>query len=150
MSLFYTLKGSTSSIIIVSLVAIVSNYCFGKLLMPFFGAVGLALAMVFSCALQSFLLLWFFHRNFSMSIYIRPFFTFVKAAGKQLLLLILLFGLLYQGGIVLISYACTSALKTFFLTKMGFWLWTGPLCMMIGYLFYKTRAFFSVRLYFLD
>lgn len=150
LNLFYSLKGSTSSIIIVSLSAIVANYTFGKLLMPFCGAVGLALAMVLSCVIQIVLLLWFLYKHFALKIYMKPFLLFMIAAGKQMSVLIPLFVLLYQVGIVLIGFSCPSYISHFLLYKVGFWLWAGPLCCFIAWLFYRTRKTFALNLYFLD
>jgi len=134
----------------VSLSAIIANYSFGKLLMPLFGAVGLALAMVMSCAIQIVLLLWFLHKHFGIKIYAMPFFMFIIAVCKQMSVLIPLFVILYQLGIIAIGLACPSYFAHFLLYKIGFWLWAGPLCSLIAFLFYHTRKMFGINLYFLD
>lgn len=150
LNLFYSLKGSTFSIIIVSVSAIIANYTFGTLLMPLCGAVGLAFAMVISCIIQIGLLLWFLQRNFGIKIYLMPFAQFMIASCKQMAVLIPFFILLYKGGIIVISWYCSRYISTFFLYKIGFWLWAGPLCALIAYLFYRTRKMFAINLYFLD
>jgi len=150
LNLFYTLHGSTFCIIIVSLSAIIANYSFSTLLMPFFGAVGLALAMVLSCGIQIILLLWFLQKYFAIKIYARPFLLFMIASCKQMSVLVLLFVIMYQIGIVLISFLFPAYISNFLLYKIGFWLWAGPLCALTAYLFYHTRKRFAISLYFLD
>jgi hypothetical protein len=42
------------------------------------------------------------------------------------------------------------ALSQFFLYKIGFWLWAGPLCLSVAGAVYLTRKQFGIKLYFFD
>lgn len=112
-------------------------------------ATGLALGTSIAAGIQTCLLFIFLRVFFGYKFYGRSFFQFAGRYSLQLaVILIPLLGI-YLG----ISHAITllpATVAHFFLFKIGFWLWVGPLCLTAAGIVYFTRKTFGVHLYFLD
>ncbi len=149
LNIYYALH-DTKTPCYISVAVLGINYALCKLLTPFFEVHGLALAFVLTNIIHVSLFTLFLYRNFNLSLYIKPFLEFAAHASLQIMMVVGLFIILYQGGQFFIYHAMSDWYAHFLLNKFGFWLWVGPLCGLSIALLIKTRRLFNVELYFLD
>ena len=149
LNVFYALH-ETKIPTIVSIIATVLNIILNFIFMPYLGAIGLALATSIAGIVQTFIMLYCLHRFFGFHGYIKKFIAFLLAYCAQIAVVSLLFLLVYYGILAIITKYLCFGLSHFLLEKIGFWLWVGPLCLLIGLLLYVYRNKFGTRLYFLD
>jgi putative peptidoglycan lipid II flippase len=133
----------------VTVIGIVVNVTFNFLFIAKLQATGLALATTISAALQTILFIIFLRIFFGFRFYYGKFFIFLARYGAQL-------GIILSGAWT-VYYALSvwiatfpASLSNFFLNKIGFWLWVGPLCGVVALLLYMTRRYFKVEMHFLD
>lgn len=134
----------------VSLFILAINYMLCKVFASLLGVNGLALAFVITNIVHVMLFALLLRIKFNFSFYFVPFIRFITNALMQTAFLVIIFAAGYyvmQTGIYMFA---NQYFAHFFLNKIGFWFWVSPLCMLVGYLLIKTRAFFNLRLYFLD
>lgn len=133
----------------VSVIGIVVNVVLNFLLVTKLQATGLALATTISAVLQTILFVIFLRVLFGFRFYYGKFFIFFVRYAAQL-------GVILSGAwatyyaLSLWIAALPPSLANFFLNKIGFWLWVGPLCAIVALLLYMTRRYFKVELHFLD
>lgn len=135
---------------VVSIMAICLNIVLNCVLMPYFKAVGLALATTISIGIvQTLLFIGCLKTRFDFRFYIKDFLKFFIHYAFQLMLLFAVFYALYCAAHTVIE-ALPENLAYFMLYSLGFWCWVGPLCGLLLLAIFYTRTFFKVRLYFLD
>jgi putative peptidoglycan lipid II flippase len=135
---------------IISVIATLVNVGFNFLLIKNFATVGLALATTISGILQTILLLWILKRRYGLHGYILRFGKFAVGYLAQVALVGGLFLVAYNAILAIINRWFAPAIAFFFLNKIGFWMWVGPLCLLAGLLLYLARNRWNVRLYFLE
>jgi putative peptidoglycan lipid II flippase len=145
---------------IIALVATIVNIGFNFIFMHLWQATGLALATSLSVGiLQALLLLLGLKWLFGFKIYIRLFFVFLGRYCLQLAAIFSVFFLIYmycsKGITWLITYAymqkwISHPILKFLLDGLGYWLWIGPLCVLVMATLLYSRKFFGVKLYFID
>ena len=135
---------------IVSTLALIVNVIFNFILMWLLGVVGLALATAIAGACQTMLLLYFLRKKFGFHGYLPQFFDFVKHYCIELFAVSAIFLGSFYSLKNSISLFMPAKISYFFLERIGFWMWVGPLCLLCGLLLYLWRKRFGVRLYFLD
>jgi putative peptidoglycan lipid II flippase len=148
LNMFYALH-ETKIPMYISIAATITNFIISYTLMSFWGAYGIALGTTVSGILQTFLYIFFLGYRFKFTFYVKQFGEFLARFGMQLGLII---------GIFLITYSYIAkglgllpdGLASFFLNKVGFWLWLCPLAASMFGIMLFTRKLFSIRLYFLD
>ncbi len=149
LNVFYALH-ETRIPSIVSIIATAVNIILNFLFMANLHAFGLALATTISGILQTILLLYYLRKKFGLHAYLQQFLNFCARYGFQLIGVGCFFLLSYSGILSLIRLLLPQDLAYFFIEKIGFWLWVGPLSIVAGLLLYYCRSLFGVRLYFLD
>lgn len=149
LNIYYS-RQDTVTPTIVSLLSAFVNYCASSLLLPIFGASGLALAIVIASVVQSVLFAVFLYRIPSFTFHIKEFFQFVMQAVMQIGIIFTFFVVIYNTMMYGISRSCAEHVANFLLFKIGFWLWAGPLCLVMVGVLIKTRKLFKIDLYFLD
>jgi peptidoglycan biosynthesis protein MviN/MurJ (putative lipid II flippase) len=149
LNIYYS-RQDTVTPTIVSLLSACVNYCASSLLLPIFGASGLALAIVIASVVQSVLFAVFLYRIPTFTFHIKEFCKFVMQAVMQIGIIFTFFVVIYNTIMYGISRSCTEHVTNFLLFKIGFWLWAGPLCLVMAGVLIKTRKLFKIDLYFLD
>lgn len=148
LNMFYALH-NTWIPTVVSIGATIVNILFNFLLMPFFGATGLAVATSIAGAFQTGAFLWLLYQHFNFVIHIRPFVDFLIKLCMQLTVVLALSLLLFH----LINnaiYYLPGAWPHLLHDTILYWVWVGPLAAIIFGLMYVTRKRFGVAMYFLD
>lgn len=131
----------------IAAVATLVNVALNILLINRFQAVGLACATSIAGIIQTILFLWVLCAYYKFTFYSARFFSFVGRYLAQLTCVLSIFYILFTLLERSIMILPTSA-QTFFLYKVGFWFWTGPLCMACMLALYCTRKWFNIHLYF--
>ena len=125
------------------------NVVFNMMLINKFQAVGLALGTSIAACVQTLLHLIFLRAWFGYTFYMGNFVRFVSRYCLQLVIVLPVSLTAYYG----ITYAIgmlPSSWAHFFLYRIGFWLWAGPLCLVVAGIIYLTRKQFGIKLYFFD
>lgn len=128
--------------------ATVINILLNVLFINHFQATGLACATTIAGAVQTIALVTVLHKQYHFSLYGTQFLSFAKQYCTQLACTFTLFYAFFKT----IEHAITllpAPLATFFLYKIGFWFWVGPLTMACMGTLYYTRNWFNINLYFL-
>ena len=134
----------------ISVIAMAINLLLNFILMRWFKATGLAIAMSLSLGLlQSALLLLFLFKQYNFTIYPKHLFKFLLRYIIQLIFGLIFFFVAYYLMVKLILYLPTG-ISNFLLNKIGFWLWTSPLSLLFFLMLYKSKKQFGIKLYFLD
>lgn len=119
-----------------------------------YGATGLALATVCAGIAQTILFIIGLKYHFKFSFYGRSFASFFVRYTGQLILFFSIFFYIYTGLYYAIEVGLSSYVSTFvinlLLHSILFWLWVGPICLLLFLLLYYSRHFFGINLYFLD
>ena len=149
LNVFYALH-ETRIPSVVSIIATGVNIALNFVFLETLQAIGLALATTISGILQTLLLLYYLRKKFGLHAYLQQFLNFCVRYGLQLIIVGGIFIFLYSGIFYLISLLLPQDLAYFFIEKIGFWVWVGPLSLGTGFLLYYYRSLFGVRLYFLD
>ncbi len=145
----YYAKHNTWIPTVVSITGVAINLGLNFFLMRIWQATGLALATSISFAIQVILLTWFLQLKFNVTLYWKPFLSFIYRLSLQLAVILPGVYGLYRLGEFL-AQQMPQSLAHFFLDKVGFWFWVGPLCASAFLLIFLTRKIFKVRVYFLD
>lgn len=134
---------------VIALSATAINIILNMLFIERFQTVGLALATTISSIVQTIFFLVILRRKYNFRIYLQPFISFAALYGIQLSVFSVLFWLLYRScTFAIITYTSTSV-ALFFTTKVGLWMWVGPLALSFIALLYYSRTFFKIKLHFL-
>jgi putative peptidoglycan lipid II flippase len=147
---FYYALHNTWLPALVAFIAALVNWCLDFFLVSYFQAFGLALATVFSGIIQTLLFIFFLYKYYSFGLYVNEFLKFLLRCMIQLCVVLMPMFFFYYSGVILINSLFASSIAHFFLLRLGFWLWVGPLCSATGLILFATRRRFGLKLYFLD
>lgn len=135
---------------IISLIATTLNVALDLILMKYFNATGLAIATTISIGMvQTVLLVTFLFVRFKFRSYIKNFGEFVFRYSIQMACIMIPTYFVYR----LLEFwiaKLPSWLSQFMLNGLGFWIWVGPLCLLIAAALFYLRKLFKVKLYFLE
>ncbi len=144
LNVYYSLHHTViPAVIAVSSVA--TNIFLNWLLIDYLQAVGLALATAVAAILQT-VLLYGILRYFEINLYLTNLFLFCVKYLAQIAMVGIFFMSIYWIIITFLSLVSFS----FFVDSIGFWLWVGPLCGLFMLTLYATRAWFGIRILFLE
>ncbi|MEX0849390.1 MAG: murein biosynthesis integral membrane protein MurJ [Candidatus Dependentiae bacterium] len=149
LNLYYALH-NTRVPAVVSVIATLVNVGLNFLFIHTLKAPGLALATVVSAMIQTGLYALYLYKYMHFTFYCAEFAKFIGRYSMQLLITGSLFLITYYTLHKAILIMLPSSVAYFFLHKIGFWLWVGPLCLVAFAALYSFRKFFRVRVYFLD
>ncbi|MGB8367088.1 MAG: murein biosynthesis integral membrane protein MurJ [Candidatus Babeliales bacterium] len=130
--------------------ATIVNVLLDSLFLNWLQASGLALATSISSMVQAFLFAYFLWSKYNIRLYIKPFILFTFRYSIQLVSLFVPFIAFYYIIEWFITTYFSSSIAIFFLYKLGFWLWVGPLSLLLFILLWYLRSYFNVKLFFLD
>jgi len=134
---------------IVALGATVINIILNMLFIEQFKTVGLAIATTISSIVQTICFLIILHKKYHFRIYLMSFFSFATQYALQLTIFSTTFWFCYHCIIKTITMFMPSSLALFLITKIGLWLWVGPLALLCFVLLYFSRPLFKINLHFL-
>jgi putative peptidoglycan lipid II flippase len=146
LSMYYAMH-NTSLPMFITLTGVAGNILLNRLLMPSYGAVGLALATTSASLIQTALFVYCAPRALGVTLYGRRFFSYVGYYLAQLTVVLAVAYLIYRLGMRLflaIPYG------DFFISHIGLWLWVGPLCVGVFVVLYLLRNKGGMKLYFLE
>lgn len=149
LNIFYSMH-DTLTPVIVSIAAALTNYGASMLLMPLYGAFGIACAFVIAGAMQTVLFLFLLVYRVSFTLFIKQFVAFVINVAKQMVVGIGFFVIIVYIVTIVIQMLLPEWYAHILLNKLPYWLWMGPLLGLLGWYFYKTRRYFNIQLHFLD
>lgn len=133
----------------VALSATIINIILNMLFIDQFQAVGLTIATTLSSIVQTGLFLTILYKKYNFRIYIAPFVNFALRYTAQLMILAGVFWLCYHSIIRIINLLLPPVLSSFFITKIGLWLWVGPLSLLFLMVLYISRSLCNIELHFL-
>jgi putative peptidoglycan lipid II flippase len=149
LNLYYALHETRIPLVISIIVLIIDIILSYFLLMPMFGAPGIAMATVIVSMMQTVLFAAGLYYFFDFAFYWRQFFQFALRASAQLMIVGVPFAAAYW---VLTQFM--SSLSPFWahflLATVIFWIWFIPLGAAAFFILFKTRSLFGIRLYFLE
>lgn len=145
-NLFYSFH-DTRVPMFISVVATVFNIIGNYYLVDSFGGFGLALATSLSGVLQTILALGFLAAYHNLSLSLSEVGTFLFRYVIQLFFVLLPLYYIYPP---LYRFFAELSYGKFLTKSFGFWLWAGPLCLLVLVVLYLTKRMFGVKLYFLD
>ena len=148
LSIFYSMHAAWITAI-VALAATAINVMLNMLFIEQFQAAGLVFATAVSSMAQTVFFLVILRKKYNFRIYTAPFASFALAYALQLSLCASVFLGLYYGAIYGITGCMPESIGLFFTTKIGLWLWVGPLALGLFGMLYYTRNVFRTHLYFL-
>lgn len=141
---------------VISLSAAIVNGVLDYLLVLVYGygATGLALATVASGVVQTLLFIIGLRYYFNFTFYYREFFNFLFRYTLQMSVVLGIFFYIYKFmqffiTNVLVHYI-SATIITLLLESMLFWIWVGPLCLLVYVCLYYMRTPCGIRVYFLD
>lgn len=141
---------------LISIIGTATNFCMNMLFIRFFAyfglsfaSVGLAVATTVSATVQTILYIVLMNKFFGVKFYLGKFFEFLLKYCAQLGIILTAMYFVYNIFYKLISVFIPK-FAPFFLLKIGFWMWVGPLVLITYALIYFTRKIFKVRLFFID
>jgi putative peptidoglycan lipid II flippase len=133
----------------VALCATIINVILNMLFIDQFQATGLAGATTISSIVQTVLFLAVLYKKYTFRIYLMPFFKFALRYSAQLTIFSAAFLVCYYNIIKIMTALFPTALSLFFITKIGLWLWVGPLSLLFLALLYISRSLCNIQLHFL-
>jgi len=149
LNLYYAMHVTWIPALITAGVTII-NVILDSLFLNWLQASGLALATSLSSMIQALLFAYFLYNKYGVRLYIMPFMLFTIRYTIQLITLFIPFIIFYYIFEWFMISHIPSSMATFLLYKLGFWLWVGPLSLLLFILLWYSRSYFKVRLYFLD
>jgi putative peptidoglycan lipid II flippase len=129
--------------------ATVINVILNILFINQFQALGLAVATTISGIVQTVLFLIVLYKKYTFRIYLMPFLNFALRYVAQLTVFGAAFWMCYHGIIKAIGLFLSPTFASFFITKIGLWLWVGPLSLLFLALLYISRTLCNIQLHFL-
>lgn len=146
LSLFYSLKDTTSATIASSVAAVINLSL--DLVGLYFGSIyGIAAATVASGVGMTVVSLFFLSTKHNIHFYAHRYIAFLVRFGLQFLLIAVLFIFAFYGNeALLLKFWPTSWL----LGGIGFWVRLGGVSAACAYLYFMTRNMFGIKLHFLD
>jgi putative peptidoglycan lipid II flippase len=149
LNLYYALHETRIPLIISCIVLVADLLLSYFLLMPLFGATGIALATVIVSAIQTVLFTYGLFYFFGFQLYGAAFAQFAFKSLLQCALVSSLFLACYYAVIFSIEhvFAHWTALL---LNSIVFWIWFVPFASIFFGILFKTRKTFGIKLYFLE
>ena len=137
---------------LISMIAAITNGILDYVLVRVYdyGATGLALATVASGILQTTLFIAGLAYYFNFSFYYRPFIIFCLHYTAQLCIVLGAFFGMYQALSSVIQTNCSAMMIDLLFNTMLFWVWAGPLCLLVYAALYYLRRCWPLPCYFLD
>jgi len=135
---------------LVALATVSINVLLNILLITHFQSLGIACATTIAYICQTILLLTILTKKYNFRLYYGPFFSYTLRYLVQLFCMSLFFYYTYNAILIVMSTILSPTYAPFFITKIGLWLWVGPLALMCMFFLWKTRSLFKIRLYFLS
>ncbi len=148
LSIYYSLHETKISTIITC-IGTGTNVILNRILMPSYGAWGIAVATSLAAVLQAVLFVIILQQKFGFVLYYKRFARFLVAYSAQLTLFSLIFYILYKLCVAFVKLWLPGS-ADFLLHHIGLWLWVGPLCLVLCGLLYMIRNKYGLKLYFLD
>ncbi len=149
LNIYYALH-ETRIPLYISIFSVIVNFILSYyIFMPMYGAFGIALATSITVALQTLLAAWFLQRFFGFCLYYVQFFEFVGRFFLQVGIVSSIFWVIYVM-LTQMIILLPQIFSDFFLYNIGFWLWAGPLTILMIALLYITRKYVGIRVYFLE
>jgi len=134
---------------VIILASVMLNTALNYLLMGLWGVYGIAVATGIAGFSQTLLLWWLLRKKFSITLYAQRLLQFTARSLSQLAVAAALFyGAFSAIQALMVRYG--GAWSPFFLTKIGLWLWVGPLSLLAALFLWGTRRLWGITLYFLD
>ncbi len=149
LNLYYALH-NTRIPALVSIVATLTNITLNWFFIDLLQAPGLALATVIAALVQTVLYTSYLYVYAEFTFYFKEFALFVLCYMVQLIITGTLFVWCYYVVRGFIEQFLPGYVACLLLYKLPFWFWVGPLCLLGFAALYYFRAFFRVRVYFLD
>ncbi len=149
LNLYYALH-NTRIPAFVSIIATLTNVTLNWFFIDLLQAPGLALATVIAALVQTVLYVSYLYVYTEFTFYFKEFALFVLCYMVQLIITGTLFVWCYYVVRGLIEQFLPEYVTCLLLYKLLFWFWVGPLCLFSFASLYYFRAFFRVRVYFLD
>lgn len=149
LNIFYSMHAAWIPALI-ALIATCINILLNILFIERFQTIGLALATTLSSIIQTILFVVILHKKYHFRLYSKQFFSFAMRYTAQLILCSILFVSSYFTITHLIPLLLPSSLATFFLIKIGLWLWVGPLAGLFFIMMWYSKTYFGIKLHFLD
>ncbi len=148
LSIYYSLH-STGIPTVITFIGTGTNVLLNRLLMPSYGAWGIAVATSLAAVLQAILFIIVLHWKFGFALYYKRFGRFLMGFAAQLTLFWIIFYTLYKLCVAFVKLYLPGY-EDFLLHHIGLWLWVGPLCLGLCGILYIMRTTCGLKLYFLD
>ena len=148
LSVYYALH-ETRYTLYITIAGTILNVLLNRLLMPPYGALGIAVATVLAAIAQSILLLCALKVKFGFPLYGARFSQFVFYYFLQLALCGAVLFLLYRTVIALCLLLAPGWSDLLF-HSIGLWFWVAPICLVAAGMVWYLRNKGGVRLYFFD
>ena len=130
---------------VIAVGSVATNIFLNWLLIDYLQAVGLALATTIAAILQTIFLYGILH-YFGLNLYLTNMLAFCMKYITQMTMI----GAIFMGIYWIVVRILLHFSLSFFVDSIGFWLWVGPLCGSFMLTLYVTRAWFGVRILFLE
>lgn len=148
LTIFYSLH-ETRYTTAITIAGTVANVLLNRLLMPYYGALGIAIATSLGAVLQTILFIIVLRNRFGFRIYYGKMAHFIGYYGLQLLAAGVAFLILFYSSLALVKLVLPQYVDIL-VHHIGLWFWVGPLCLAIAGGLYYARNKWGVRLYFID
>ena len=133
----------------ITFVGVLSNIAFNRLLVPIYGATGIAVATSLAGAVQTLLLVITLHLFLGFYSYHKQLAIFCMRYSILLTTCSLIFYFLYKVCTWIITHYLPSY-ADFLVHHIGLWLWVGPLSLLLTALLYTAHKKYGSRLYFFE
>ena len=133
----------------ITVAGALTNVILNQLLMPVYGALGVAIATVVAGIVQTTLLLFVLKEKLGFTLYLKPFWEFMVRYLYHLAAFIGAFYLLYKLVLTALTYLFPQWLDLL-VHHIGLWFWVGPVCLLAVGLLYYLRNKGGLHLYFLE
>lgn len=148
LAIYYSLH-ETRIPTLITIVGTAVNVGLNRLLMPTYGAWGIAVATSLAAVIQAILFIIFLQLWFGFVIYYKRFIVYMLTYGLQLAVFGCAFYILYTLCVAFVTLYIPGA-ANILLHSIGLWFWVGPLCLALCGLLYKMRNKHGMKLYFLS
>lgn len=148
LTIYYSLHETKISTLITCL-GTLTNVLLNRLLMPSYGALGIAVATSLAAVVQAICFVIVLRKKFNFTLYYKRFFKFLITYCVQIIICSLLFYLLYKLCVAFVKLYMPQW-EDFLLHHIGLWLWVGPLSLIFAVILYYMRNKYGMKLYFLD
>jgi putative peptidoglycan lipid II flippase len=131
---------------VIAVLSVGINILLDWLLIGYYQAVGLAAATTIAAMIQTLLLYGILAYIFQLPLYINNLLLFIGRYAMQLIIIGAFFISIYWLFLLILMLLSLS----FFIDRIGFWVWVGPLCVLFMGMLYMSRQWFNIRILFLE